>query len=62
MSKVMAWDWKWGPSIKGTVKSSPGATKKFIAFFEEVIKTANGKNPGHGVKAKEKLNNKESSI
>ena len=53
MSKVMAWDWKWGSSIKGTVKSSTGAPKKFIAFFEEVIKTANSLKPGHGVKAKE---------
>lgn len=49
----MAWDWKWGPSIKGTVKSSTGAPKKFIAFFEDVIKVARSKDPGHKVNKKE---------
>ena len=53
MSKVMAWDWKWGPSIKVTVKSSPGSTKKFLAYFEEVIKVAGKKDPGYKVKKKE---------
>ena len=53
MSKVMAWDWKWGPSIKDTVKSSPGSTKKFLAYFEEVIKVAGKKDPGYKVKKKE---------
>ena len=52
----MAWDWKWGKSIKATVQkstASDSSKKNFITFFETVIKTANGKNPGHGVKAKE---------